>query len=500
MLASLGSGLFPNFYATLIEASSHHSVLSQNRMASIEAVYMADINGRLLLDYPIGTSQPDPQEVLERVFPLVSSGPLELDPVIEFSSDINIHCQQHGNVVFLLPCTSKTPSLLPVEFISRMIEIFEDYLGSPLLPIKLESNYDTVVLILNEMIDGGYPYMTSGDIIKDLVPYGGLLRKLLTGSNVTQQVSDIPWRRANVRHTNNELFIDIVESIYSIIPGGNEGGSSSSTSAFYSSTNGASLGLGFTTQPVINRVEGNIFATSNLSGVPEIQLRLGLAGHKIEYPSFHQCIDIPTWVNSPGNLKFIPPDGKTLVMSYTLEDVGTKNCIVFASLKTGLGMQKNEFEARVWTVISRNVKSVDGLSIKLACGKNAKSIQNLRITAGDFHMADGGIGEWTFSGKTALGWSATLRGTLVVATKDEEDEESGEEEADSKSSASSSLEATGAIFPKYMSLKYSVTGTVYSGISVDLLKINSLGGISDSVKPYKGVRYLTNTGEFIVRR
>lgn len=461
---------------------------------------MADVNGRLLLDYPVGSTPPDPQEVLERAFPLVSGEPLELNPVIELNSDINIYCQQHGNVVFLLPCTCNTPSLLPIEFINRMIEIFEDYLGSPLLPIKLESNYDTVVLILNEMIDGGYPYMTSGDVIKDLVPYGGLLRKLLTGSNVAQQVSEIPWRRANVRHTNNELFIDIFESIYSIIPGGNEGGNSSSTSAFYSSTNGASMGLGFTSQPVINRVEGNVFATSNLSGVPEIQLRLGLAGYKIEYPSFHQCIDIPTWVNSPGSLKFIPPDGKTLVMSYTLEDVGFKNCIVFASLKTDLGMQKNEFEARVWTVISRNVKTVDGLSIKLACGKNAKSIQNLRITAGDFHMADGGIGEWTFSGRTPLGWSATLRGTLVAANKDEEVDDSDEENSDSKSPVSGSPEVTRAIFPKHMSLKYSVTGTVYSGISVDFLKINSLGGISESVKPYKGVRYLTNTGEFIVRR
>ena len=31
------------------------------------------------------------------------------------------------------------------------------------------------------------------------------------------QTSDIPWRRSNVKHTNNEMYVDVIETVNVII-------------------------------------------------------------------------------------------------------------------------------------------------------------------------------------------------------------------------------------------------------------------------------------------
>ena len=53
--------------------------------------------------------------------------------------------------------------------------------------------------------------------------------------------------------------------------------------------------------------------------------------------------------------------------------------------------------------------------------------------------------------------------------------------------------------PSYIKLSYSHKGPVPSGLKVDSLKIISAKGLGDTVKPYKGVKYMTKSGNYIVR-
>lgn len=111
--------------------------------------------------------------------PLESQNELQL-PIIELSSSLLLFHQRYGNLIFLLPCSSTTPSFLPFEFISRLIETFESYLNPPLISPKIESNFDLVTLILAEMIDGGVPVCTEPDAIHGLVQPSGAISRLLS--------------------------------------------------------------------------------------------------------------------------------------------------------------------------------------------------------------------------------------------------------------------------------------------------------------------------------
>lgn len=540
-----------------------------------------------MLDYPVSASPPCIQNLIPYVISPedgsvlspskettsnISSGSIQ-PPIIEVSSSRLLFHQKHGNIIFLLPCGSTTPAMVPFEFIARFIDALESFLTTPIIPTKIELAFDVVVQILSEMLDGGAPLITETDMIHEYVQPTGTIAKFLSttpGWQGTGQGAKIngnneaPWRRSNVRYTSNELFVDIVETLNIIIPPTRRLTRSavpSSSSAFYTSVPAASSQK---SKPLIARVDGRIFINSHLSGVPDITLALNPGKYKLEYPTFHPCVRFDSWLNSKASstakntYSFIPPDGKFLLGSYEIENVDVG--LVHADLSTGLGTDKNEFEVRVWTTMSRDSKAIENLSIKIVNdGSKVRAMKTLRVTTGDFNSPDGSEGEWRFPGKTPLGWNATLRGVLLKQETDEElsdveettpepvevihkknkgksksqpvttavpaeSDESGEpivkpkkkkKKAKSKKeviisddSSSTSTPAvtavpakkpTTAVFPTHLAISYKSIGQVPSGIKVQSLKINNARGSGEGVKPFKGVRYITVTGDYIVR-
>jgi AP-3 complex subunit mu len=61
----------------------------------------------------------------------------------------------------------------------RLIDILEDFLGSPLLASKMEGNYDVVSQLLGEMCDGGIINNTEPNALKEAVDMPGWVGKLL---------------------------------------------------------------------------------------------------------------------------------------------------------------------------------------------------------------------------------------------------------------------------------------------------------------------------------
>lgn len=373
---------------------------------------------------------------------------------------------------------------------------------------------------------------------------------------------------------------------------------------------------------------GDIYISSHLSGVPEVVLALNTGSHSMQYPAFHPCVryekfenfhpeNTPSTKNSislsnatagkTATFSFIPPDGKFLLASYALD--GVPLGLVQADLRTGLGPKRDEFEVRVWTLMSRETKYIENLALTIASpGDRVRTIKTLRVTTGDFSASSGAFGEWRFGVKTPLGWNATLRGVLVKAEVEEDDDE--EEEAappapvtttvasqleyavdekllgtseftaidsggsstslakprtkksassllalgptedlldndndsiaeekkkkkkskkkkskkDAESAARHHLEKelsspspssslsfgaarnqhakkeTKPIFPTHVTLSYKAIGQIPSGIKVQSLKITNARGSADSAtKPFKGVRYITLTGDYVVR-
>lgn len=74
---------------------------------------------------------------------------------------------------------------MALEFIHRVIENLEEFLGQPLLAAKIESGYDVVAQLLNEMCDAGTIAITEGNALRDLVEVEGFMGKLLGGLNLS---------------------------------------------------------------------------------------------------------------------------------------------------------------------------------------------------------------------------------------------------------------------------------------------------------------------------
>lgn len=355
----------------------------------------------------------------------------------------------------------------------------------------------------------------------------------------------IPWRRANVRHTSNELYVDIVETLSVILaPSG---------------------------RPLAAFANGSIAFTSKISGIPDLLLTLSAAGGKlglekaIELPVFHPCVRLARWREKPGELSFVPPDGKFVLAGYEVNLLPSYPDLkawanasiqlpVSIEVSKSLGPSGADFEVRLTfsnifsgtssssfqsrpNISARN----SGRSTPVFGGSSAtpvlqdikvtvpipgavRSVTDIRASRGEaFFTPAESVVEWRIPTKDApaIG-NATLRCTIVGPSLDEDDEgltseirlnstteNDNESESAYQNAASESknlskkeqdehqdlrrVQQNAPFMPLSASVSFSVKGWLASGIKVDGLVVDTRKsrGLGEGVKPYKGVKYLT---------
>ncbi|KAK9378795.1 Mu homology domain-containing protein [Kockiozyma suomiensis] len=471
---------------------------------SILALYITDINGQQLFEYPIADYCPTNKSIQVA---LRDCSPE--DVILRLSTNELVFHKKQDALFFLVPCTATIPALVPLEFISHLIKVLHDYFQPPLTRQKIEKNFSTIMMLLNEMIEDGYPFVTEENALRDLVPYSDSISKYLKGAtssikNLTSSTtsmqaissadignprSNVPWRRSNVKHNNNELYVDIHESLSVIIPALSPAqkmmnaiaaDSNPSASAFYTVASTVPQVL---PEPIVSIAHGSVYATTRLSGIPDIQIILSFGNRVLEGPAFHPCVRLARWRDHPGTLSFVPPDGKCCLLQYTIS--GVESGPIGGDLKIGLGASKDEFEVRIWSRVPKNVKFAENLRVELVYdGDRVQTIKGIRASSGEFNIEQKGTGIWRFPGKTPMGWSATLRGTMIV----NEDLEPGEDGTVPQE------------FPKFIKISYDCMGMLVSGTKVESLKITSgKQGLMENAKPYKGVKYMTKGTDIVIR-
>lgn len=398
-------------------------------------------------------------------------------------------------LLFLAPCASDTQPLQVLEFLHRVADVLEDFLGAPLLAAKIEANYHVVAQLLNEMVDGGIISCTEPNALRDLVDAPSLIKSLLGGvglpsttpsslapssapfslgrgggpsprlapTSSAQPASPVPWRRANVRHTSNEMYVDIIESLaVTLSPSG---------------------------RPLSAIANGSIAFTAKVSGVPDLVLNLACPGgisNAVSLPVFHPCVRLNRWKERPGELSFVPPDGRFVLAGYEVDLLGASALDAFttsttkqsipnlnipatASVRTSLGPTGSDFEVRLQLNPRFTGKSSapalssasgrGGLGSRIAAGGGSgtstapaieemivhiplppavQNILDLRVARGmgDASYAPGSTQiEWRISSRDiatlmsqdrggGVGCHATLSGT-VVGQQDDEDNGAG---------------------------------------------------------------------------
>lgn len=82
-----------------------------------------------------------------------------------------------------------------MEFLHRVADALEEFLGAPLLANKIETNYDVVAQLLSEMCDAGLVSGTEANALRDVVETPTWMRKLLGGVGLPGYVA-IPLNSA----------------------------------------------------------------------------------------------------------------------------------------------------------------------------------------------------------------------------------------------------------------------------------------------------------------
>ncbi|KMQ46212.1 Mu like protein domain [Trichophyton rubrum] len=331
--------------------------------AVIEALYIYDETNTPILEHTY-CSRPPPATAIRSHFLAHPAPRPSLVYLPDTSPPVSVFSVSHSNLLFLVSCSTEAEPLLVLEFIHRVIDVLEEFIGAPLLGTKIQNSYDVVGQLLNEMCDAGVVSNTEPNALREAVDVPGWMGKLLSGvglpgasqaSALAKPLSQplataptvaganapaIPWRRSGVRHTSNELYVDIVESLSVIFaPSG---------------------------RPISALVHGTIVFTAKISGVPDLLLSLSAPGgqrslaHKIELPVFHPCVRLARWREKPGALSFVPPDGRFILGGYEVnllpvnpeEDNPSAHMErlflpATVDIKKGLGPTGSNFEVRL---------------------------------------------------------------------------------------------------------------------------------------------------------
>jgi hypothetical protein len=101
-----------------------------------------------------------------------------------------LHAPQQ--LLFVCTASADTEPLLLLEFLQRVADALEEFLGAPLLDAKIEGGYDVVAQLLDEMCDAGAVGTTEPNALRDLVDVPGWVGKLLGGVGLPACVSPPP--------------------------------------------------------------------------------------------------------------------------------------------------------------------------------------------------------------------------------------------------------------------------------------------------------------------
>ncbi|KAL9080159.1 MAG: hypothetical protein Q9157_001004 [Trypethelium eluteriae] len=442
-------------------------------MSAIEALYIFDEHNNVILEH-VYTARPPLAKVL---LPLWLAQP-DPRPSVIYVSNTNpptiLHSLIQNRLLFLSPCSEDTEPLLILEFLHRVADALEEFLGSPLLASKIENSYDVVAQLLGEMCDAGTVCNTEPDALRDAVEAPSWMKSLVGGlglpasspaftpssssfslqkpqlrQTLSNTGSTIPWRRANVRHTSNEMYVDMVETLSVVM-----------------APSGRCLSA------IAN---GTIAFTCKVSGVPDLLLTLTSPGGRMgiekvfELPVFHPCVRLPRWRERPGELSFVPPDGRFVLAGYEVDLLpsppissgisNSSNLQLPAAIdvQTSLGPTGSDFEVRL-TLSNRFVSgatsgsatsslssiqpprpgstggfrtnsantsanpTVQDLIVRVPLPKTVRNLNDLRPSRGEAHYAPGdGTVEWTLLNKDITSLStAVLRCTVVGQAGEEE--------------------------------------------------------------------------------
>lgn len=270
-------------------------------------------------------------------------------------------------------------------------------------------------------------------------------------------ISNMPWRKTGVKYAQNEIYLDIIEEVDSILD-----------------RNGMIIS---------SEVSGSIVANSRLSGVPDLALSF-VDPAVIDDCSFHPCVRYNRFERDKV-VSFVPPDGPFELMRYRV--MNTENsghvqapCYCQPSLSFEYSNNQGSLNIIVGTrsqsslVFAAGGKKsgpvvVEDVSLVIPFSKGVRTA-NFTVTAGAVLFDESTkVAKWTI-GKLSSDKSPQLSGSVYL-------------QPNSASEESPPIE-----------MHWKVPMASLSGLAVASLVLTN-----ERYKPYKGVRAIAKSGKFQIR-
>lgn len=218
---------------------------------------------------------------------------------------------RHKNL-FLVAATRGNPNIaLLFEYLFQKLRILKAYLGKKFTDETLHANFTLIYELFDETMDYGYPQNCSVDVLKLYINQGEQRENLAagqTGATLTSQITGaIDWRREGIRYRNNQVYIDVQETV--------------------------SLAVSVTGQILRADINGRVMMKCELTGMPECKFGLNdklimekeggaaaaagelAGGVDIDDCTFHRCVRLGKF-DAERTITFIPPDGEFELMRY----------------------------------------------------------------------------------------------------------------------------------------------------------------------------------------
>ena len=253
--------------------------------------------------------RPDIRRSVVQVFKLqMANNSLHKSPLTKCGSTTFCHLQVQN--LFLVAATNLNANCTVIfELLYKIIDIIAEFCGK-FTENKIRVNFSLVYCLLDQIIQYGYPVTT------DIAALRATLDTKKKQPESAQLTGIAPWRKQNIKHKRNEIFIDIVECVN-----------------FLGTSDGVCIK---------SDINGKILLNSLLSGLPHCKLGLSentQTGNdssaqvqkrnaktefrntrtNIEDFKFHQCVDLVKF-EKENVISFIPADGKFELMQYRTEE------------------------------------------------------------------------------------------------------------------------------------------------------------------------------------
>jgi AP-1 complex subunit mu len=230
---------------------------------------------------------------------LIEDEEVQLTPVLTDNGYTYMYVR-HNNLYLMALTKRNANAMIALNFLYQLIEVFEAYF-SELNEESIRDNFVIAYELFDEMMDFGYPQSTEAKILKE---YICVQEKHTFVASVPVAVTNaVSWRKENIVHKRNEIFLDVIEKLNLLVAG-----------------NGTVLR---------SEIKGVIRMNSFLSGMPELKLGLNdkvlMESHgrnkgqsvEMEDVRFHQCVRLSRFENDR-TISFIPPDGEADLLVYRL--------------------------------------------------------------------------------------------------------------------------------------------------------------------------------------